>query len=299
MTYSIVARSPDSGQMGVAVQSHWFSVGPVVAWGQAGVGVVATQALAEPAYGPRGLERMADGASAPDALASLLAEDPAADVRQVAMVDTQGRAAVHTGARAIPAAGHHLGDGFSCQANMMWSDTVWDAMAAAFEAGRGELSDRLASALRAAEGEGGDIRGRQSAAILVVAAEATGDPTLDRPVDLRVEDHADPLTELDRLLRLHKAYFHMNLFDEAMERGDEDAAWRQISAAESLAKDNIEITFWKAVALASLGREDEARELFARCAAHDPGWPELLRRLPGVGLFPDDPDLIRRLVGDA
>jgi uncharacterized Ntn-hydrolase superfamily protein len=298
VTYSIVARDPATGQMGVAVQSHWFSVGSVVTWGQAGVGVVATQALVEPSYGPKGLERMAAGAPAPDALASLLAEDSGSAVRQVAMVDAQGLSAAHTGERCIAAAGHTLGDDFSCQANMMWNDTVWDSMAAGFTSAKGDLETRLTAALVAAESAKGDIRGRQSAAILVVGPEATGNLEEDRPLELRIEDHPDPITELKRLLRLRIAYRHAEHFDQALETGDEERAWREAAAAESLAPDNMEFVFWRAVAFATIGRVEEARILLARCDESHPGWPELLRRLPAAGLFPDDPDLIARLLPD-
>lgn len=295
MTYSIVARDPATGQLGVAVQSHWFSVGPIVPWAEAGVGAVATQALVDPAYGPRGLELMRAGTSAPDALAKLVAEDESADVRQVAMADAAGNVAVHTGDKCIAAAGHHIGGSFSAQANMMLRDTVWDAMASAFEESDGELTDRLLAALDAAEAEGGDIRGRQSAAILVVAGENTGKPWEDRLVDLRVEDHADPLPELRRLLALHRAYVHMDRFDQAQEAGDDVAAWVEVTEAERFAPDNQEIAFWKAQALALAGREDEARQILARLYRRNPDWAELLRRLPAAGLFDVEPDLLERL----
>lgn len=295
MTYSIVARDPDTGEMGVAVQSHWFSVGPIVPWAQAGVGVVATQAMVEPAYGPRGLELMASGLTAPEALSRALADDDGAAVRQVAMLDVAGNVAAHTGDKTISAAGHALVPGSSCQANMMLEDTVWSAMAAAFASAHGDLADRLMAALRAAETEGGDIRGRQSAAILVVAAAATSSPWDDRLVDLRVEDHPAPLDELERLLRLHRAYFHMNEFDRRSEAGDHDGAWSEIAAAERYAPDNTELRFWKAVTLAEEGREPEARALLEQVYAVNPNWAELLRRLPGVDLAPADPELIARL----
>ena len=169
-TYSIVARDPRTGEMGVAVQSHWFGVGTIVAWAEAGVGAVATQSFVEPAYGPRGLELMRTGLSAPDALKALLAADPAEAVRQIAFVDSQGRVATHTGARCVACAGHLAGAHFSVQANMMLNDAVVPAMRRAFEASSGPLAERLMAALEAAEAAGGDIRGRQAAAILVVPA---------------------------------------------------------------------------------------------------------------------------------
>src|SRR5688572_22218913 len=205
-TYSIVARDPATGEMGVAVQSHYFSVGPIVPWAEAGIGAVATQSLVLVDYGPNGLALMRGGMSAPAALDSLRKADPNPDVRQVAMVDTQGRVAAHTGAMAIPAAGHQTGNQYSVQANLMDKATVWPAMAKAFEAAKGDLAERMMQALEAAEKEGGDIRGRQSAAILIVKATSSGKPWVDRVMDLRVEDHPEPLVELRRLIDLRRAY---------------------------------------------------------------------------------------------
>ena len=295
MTYSIVARDEATGLVGVAVQSHWFSVGPIVPWAEAGVGAVATQASVDPVYGPKGLQRMREGQEARSALEGCLAEDDLRAVRQVAMVDAAGNAVAHTGDECIQAAGHLTGDGFSCQANMMLNDTVWQAMADSYVSAEGDLASRLMTALRGAEAEGGDIRGRQSAALLIVSAASTGDPSEDRPVDLRVEDHPDPLGELDRLLTVHRAYAHMNQFDRCQEVGDRQGAWREVAAAEGFAPDNAEIKFWKAIALAEVGRENEARALLEQIYPANAHWAELLRRLPAVGLAPDDPELIERL----
>src|SRR3954468_18445124 len=189
-TYSIVARDPESGEMGVAVQSHWFSVGAVVSWARAGVGAVATQSLAEPAYGPRALALLDEGVGATEALRRLTAEDPCADVRQVAIVDAAGEVAVHTGGRCVAFAGDRTGAQFSVQANMMAAAEVWAAMARAYEASEAPLARRLLAALNAAEGAGGDARGRQSAALLVVPAD--GDPWR-RGAAVRVDDHPEPL----------------------------------------------------------------------------------------------------------
>ena len=301
MTYSIVARDPLSGQLGVAVQSHYFSVGPIVPWARAGGGAVATQSLVEPAHGPNGLRLMGEGLGAPQALAELIAADEGRAVRQVAMVDAHGAVAVHTGDKCIPAAGHATGDGFSCQANMMLEHTVWGAMAEAFSSSPGDLAARLLAALQAAEAEGGDIRGRQSAAMLVVEAADTGRPwpSGDVVVDLRVEDHPEPLVELERLLGLQRAFAHAEEFDRRIESGDTSGAWEEISAAERLAPGNVELQFWKAVTLAEQGREAEAREILVGVYSSDPHWAELLRRLPGVGLGPRDSKLIARLTAPA
>jgi uncharacterized Ntn-hydrolase superfamily protein len=206
VTYSIVARDPETGDMGVAVQSHYFASGGIVAWAEAGVGVVATQSIAEPGYGPRGLEAMRSGASAPQALEGLLLTDSMAAVRQVAMLDASGRVAVHTGPECIAEAGHRIDEQVSAQANLMARPTVWEAMAAAFRASRApDLASRMVDVLDAAEAEGGDIRGRQSAALLVVDGERSDRPWDHRLVDLRVDDHPEPLVELRRLLERHYA----------------------------------------------------------------------------------------------
>lgn len=295
-TYSIVARDPQTGQLGVAVQSHWFSVGSVVAWAKAGVGAVATQSFVEPSYGPLGLALMEAGKTAPEALKALLSTDAHTDVRQVAMVDAEGRVAVHTGAHAIIAHCEITGEGFSVQANLMERETVCAAMAKAYRETEGDLAARLMAALKAAEAEGGDIRGRQSAALLVVSGERSGRPWAERIFDLRVEDSADPLAELERLLTLARAYHEMDAGDAAMTRGDMAAALAHYARAESLAPDNHEMVFWHAATLAANGRVDEALPLFAKAYAMWPKWRMLVPRLPQSGLLPDDPDLIARIV---
>lgn len=206
MTYSIIARDPVSGAVGVAVQSFYFSVGAIVPWAEAGVGAVATQSFVDPSYGPLGLELMKRGKSAPDALRALVALDPGAAYRQVAMIDMRGCVAVHTGEGCLEAAGHCVGEAVAAQANLMARETVWGAMIAAFARTEGDLATRFLAALDAAEQEGGDRRGKQSAAMLVVRAQPTGKPWLDRVVDLRVEDHAEPIDELKRLLVLHRQH---------------------------------------------------------------------------------------------
>jgi uncharacterized Ntn-hydrolase superfamily protein len=298
-TYSIVARDGRTGELGVAVQSHWFSVGPTVAWAEAGVGAVATQSFVDPSYGKLGLELMRAGKSAPDALKSLVAGDEGRDVRQVAMIDARGRVAAHTGAKCIEAAGHAVGRDYSVQANLMLSDRVWPAMARAFESARGDLAERLLAALDAAQREGGDIRGRQSAAIVVVAGKPTGRAWADRLFDLRVEDHPEPLRELRRLVRLQRAYNHMNAGDLAVERKDNEAALREYSAAERLAPGNLEMTYWHAVALVNMKRVEEALSLFRRVFAADPNWRTLTPRLVKSGILPDDPRLLERITSVA
>ena len=300
-TYSIVARDPATGELGVAVQSHWFSVGSVVPWAQAGVGAVATQSLVDPAYGPLGLELMRLGRSGPDALASVLAGDAGRAVRQVAMIDAVGRVAVHTGDKCIAEAGHVVDTElqFSVQANLMANDTVWSAMARAYRETKGDLVDRMLAALQAAEHAGGDIRGRQSAALLVVSGEPTGKPWIDRVFDLRVEDDPEPLKELARLVRLQRAYLHMNAGDLAIEHGDFDAANRQYASAERLAPHIIEIPFWQAVTLASSGRVDESLPIFKRVFAKSPVWVELVPRLVTSELLPKDESIMAKILAQA
>ena len=296
-TYSIVARDPQTGEMGVAVQSHWFSVGSVVSWAEAGVGAVATQSLVDPAYGPLGLELMRTGRTAPEALRSLLAGDDGRDVRQVAMIDANGRVEAHTGPRCIADAGHVVDadNQFSVQANLMANEDVWPAMAKAYRESTGDLADRLVAALEAAQETGGDIRGRQSAALLVVSATSTGRPWEDRRFDLRVEDHPQPVQELKRLVRLQRAYLHMNAGDVAIEHNDFAEASRQYAAAEKLAPQIVEIPFWHAVTLAAGGQADEALPIFRRVFAREPVWADLVPRLVPSGILPNDPELLERI----
>jgi putative OPT family oligopeptide transporter len=297
-TYSIVARDPVTGDLGVAVQSHWFAVGSNVTWAEPGVGAIATQSFIEPAYGARGLARLRDGLSAPDALEALLEADAQRDGRQVAIVDAKGRVAAHTGAACIQAAGHVLGPQFSAQANLMASDRVWPAMAEAFGTATGDLADRLLAALDAAEAVGGDIRGRQSAALVVVRAASTGRNWVgaDRVFDLRVDDHPEPLVELRRLVRLQRAYNHANRGDELFSSQNVDAALEEYAAAARLAPEIAELPFWQAVTLASVGREVEAMPLFRQVFAREPRWAELVPRLPASKLLPDDAALVARIL---
>jgi uncharacterized Ntn-hydrolase superfamily protein len=295
-TYSIVAYDPGSGQLGVAVQSHWFSVGSTVTWAEAGIGAVATQSFVEPAYGPLGLQLLRAGKNARESLTALLSADQHSDVRQVAMVDAQGNVAVHTGAKCIAAAGHQQGKYFSCQANMMEKNTVWPAMAAAFEAAPGELVDRLLAALQAAEKEGGDIRGRQSAAILVVNGKTSGTPWKNRVYDLRVEDHSQPLLELQRLITIAKAYNHMNRGDDLLTENNIEGALTEYTTAMGIYPGNPEMVFWPAVTMAGSGKVTESLPLFKKVFAMDKRWAELLKRLPAVGQFPDDPELLKKIL---
>jgi len=298
-TYSIVARDPGTGQLGVAVQSHWFSVGSVVIWAEPGVGAVATQSFVQPSYGPLGLQLMRTGKTAREALTALLAADEHPDVRQVGMVDAGGNVASHTGANAISEHCHIEADGFAVQANLMWKPTVCDAMAAAFSSAKGDLAGRMMLALEAAQGEGGDIRGSQSAAILVVNDDATAPAWGGRVFDLRVEDHPQPLVELRRLLTLARAYRLMNAGDEHMADGDVDEAIAAYSGAEALVKDNHEMIFWHATTLAAVGRVDESLPLFEKAFDMWPLWRELVQRLPASGLLPDDPELMKRILSVA
>jgi uncharacterized Ntn-hydrolase superfamily protein len=291
-TYSIVARDPATGELGVAVQSHWFSVGSVVSWAEAGVGAVATQSFVDPSYGPLGLALMKAGRTAPETLAALLAGDSGREVRQVGMVDAKGNVATHTGRLDIPAAGGQAGTQYVVQANLMEKPTVWPAMARAFEGAQGHLAERMLAALDAAESEGGDIRGRQSAALIVVKGTSSGRPWADRVYDLRVEDHPSPLVELRRLVGVANAYNHMNAGDECVAVKDWPCAEKEYGAAQALQPQNAEMAFWAGVALASNGRLEAARPLFARAFQADARWRELARRLPSVEQLPNDPKLI-------
>lgn len=300
-TYSIVARDAATGEMGVAVQSHWFSVGSIVTWADAGVGAIATQSFVDPGYGPRGLNLLRSGLSAQQALAGLLAADDQRAVRQVAMVDARGGVAAHTGERAIVAAGHHVGTQYSVQANLMANDRVWPAMARAFERTDGDLATRMLAALAAAQAEGGDIRGQQSAALLIVKSESTGRPWVggDWVFDLRVDDAPDPIAELTRLVRLQRAYDHANRGDELFTAQKVDEALEQYAAAAELAPEIEELPFWQAVTLISIGREAEALPIFREVFGINRDWAELVPRLPAAGLLPDDAALVARIVAQA
>ncbi len=300
-TYSIVAVDSVTGEIGVAVQSHWFSVGSVVSFAEPGVGAVATQSFVEPGYGPRGLYLMRSGVPAPEALAALLRADPDSQVRQVAMIDARGRVAAHTGTRDIPAAGHQVGRWYSVQANLMRNEIVWPAMARTFAETRGDLAERMLAALDAAEAAGGDIRGRQSAALVVVSGDP-GDPPWAKRFDLRVEDARDPLRELRRLLGVARAYRAATEGDNFLTAGKVDSALAAYGRAAALLPDsatNGELVYWQAVTLADLGRVEAAIPLFRRAFRQDRSWIALLWRLPSVGLLRADSTALARIVREA
>ncbi len=285
-TYSIVARDPKTGEMGVGVQSHYFSVGSVVDWGASGVGVVATQSFVNKSFGLRGLELMKQGKTPEEALDILLSDDDGKNVRQVALLDVNGRVAVHTGSKCIKYAGHETGDNFSVQANMMLKDTVWPAMAQAFEKNKNlPLPERIIKTLEAAESEGGDIRGRQSAAILIVRSEPVENKWDDPLIDIRVEDNPEPLEELKRLLKLRRAYQIMDRGDVAMEKGDEDKALKEFKSAQEMCPTNMEMKYWTAISLANIKRFDDALPLFKDIFTRDNNWRILTERLPEVDLL--------------
>ncbi|HSR70412.1 MAG TPA: DUF1028 domain-containing protein [Acidobacteriota bacterium] len=294
-TYSIVAYDEQTGEVGGAVQSHWFSVGSIVVWAQGGVGAVATQSFVNVDYGPLGLRAMASGERPGPALERLTQADPGRDVRQVAFVDVSGRVAAHTGQKCIR---HHCdvqGDGFSVQANMMLKSTVCTAMAEAFRSARGSLARRLMAALQAAEAEGGDIRGRQSAALKVVSAAKPEQPWEGVMVDIRVDDHQRPLQELERLLTVQEAYNDMNAGDLAIEHGQMEQALQHYARAEEKLPGRLEPRYWHAVQLVSVGRLQEALPIFKEIFAQDGNWLELTRRLAEVDLLPQDPEVLKAI----
>jgi uncharacterized Ntn-hydrolase superfamily protein len=294
-TFSIVAYDSITGQFGAAVQSHWFKVGDVI-WLEAGVGAVATQSLVEFSYGPLGLEMMKAGKSAAEALKGLLASDSLNRIRQVAIIDKNGVVATHTGNKCIAYAGHHIGKNYSCQANLMKDSTVWGAMAKAFENTNGDLADRMMAALEAAQAEGGDIRGKQSAAMVVVSGKPTGRPWVDRQIDIRVDDSPEPLVELRRLLNISRAYDHMNKGDEAIAVKDWNKANDEYSQASKLASGNLEIMFWYAVTLVTAGEVDRSLPLFKDIFKADPNWRTLVPRLVDADQLPNDPAIIKKIV---
>jgi uncharacterized Ntn-hydrolase superfamily protein len=294
-TFSIVARDSATGDIGAAVQSHYFSVGPIVPWAEPGIGAVATQSLVEVSYGPKGLELMRSGRSAEQALRELLSQDEHGDVRQVAMIDSKGQVAAHTGSRCIPDAGDTTGVGYSVQANLMANASVWPAMARAYETSKGDLAERLLAALEAGQKAGGDIRGQQSAAIVIVKGKRSNRPWADRVMDLRVEDNKQPIAELRRLVTLWRAYRNVDEGDVLMTEGKVEEAMKAYSAAAGLAPGNNEILFWQAVTLWKLGKEKEATPLFRNVFARDRRWVTLIPRLVPAGLLENDPASIKRI----
>lgn len=285
-TYSIVARDAKTGEMAVAVQSHWFSVGTAVSWGEAGVGVVATQSFTNKSFGLRGLELLKEGKSPQEALDILLSDDEGKEFRQVAILDTKGRVATHTGKSCIDEAGHVNGENFSVQANMMLNDKVVPAMEKAWKENNNlPLAERMVEVLKAAQGEKGDIRGKQSAALLIVAPEATDEPWNDRLLDLRVDDHANPIQELDRLLSVYRAYEHMNRGDLHVEKNEMAAAMEEYNKAMEMFPANLEMQYWTAITLANDKKIDKATSMLQSIYKQDANWRELTRRLPKVGLL--------------
>ncbi len=285
-TFSIVARDPVTGEMAIGVQCHWFSVGTCVSWGNSGVGVVATQSFINPAYGPNGLDLIKQGKSAEEALQILVAADRGRDYRQVAFLDVNGVVSAYTGKSCISSASHLIGENYSVQANMMLNDDVVPAMSKAFvEHSDLPLAERVIRVLQAAQAAGGDIRGKQSAALIVVGPVPVEDVWNDRKIDLRVDDHQQPLEELERLLQVYRAYEHMNRGDLAVEHQDMKLALQEYGAADKMFPRNLEMKYWKAVALANNGRLKEALSIFEYVFNRDKNWRELTRRLPASGLL--------------
>lgn len=304
MTYSIVVRDPNTGAFGVAAQSHFFSVGSVLAWAEPGHGAVATQAFVNPSYGPLGLRLLASRASSADALTQLLTADAGADLRQVAMIDAHGDLAVHTGRGCVGHAGDAQDGQATAQANMMASDQVWQSMLSAYTGSSGDMADRLLLALKAGESAGGDVRGRQSACLIVVTGQ-TIEEGGRKLIDLRVDDHVDPLAELDRLLLLHRQYdvlsslLAQGMFDrineatlnnpiseDRLEAGLE----RLVHAQHVLGEENQEFNFWRGVILARAGRGLEARQALTQASRRHAGWAQLFSNLQAAGLLRNDGD---------
>jgi uncharacterized Ntn-hydrolase superfamily protein len=294
MTYSIVARDPATGRFGVAIQTCWPFVGAGCPWVESGVGAVTTQSYTEVAHGPNGLALLRGGLAAPDVVPRLLDVDPGREVRQVGIVDGAGRSASFTGARCVEAAGHITGDDVAIQANMMERPTVWPAMLEAWRAPAVSFVDRLLAALRAAEREGGDLRGRQSAALVVSGTPA--EPGWKRSWDVRVEDHPAPLDELERLVRLQLGFDALSRAEELATAGDADGARRAGEEALRLSGGDRQVVVWEAIGMAAMGRDDDAGELFATAVADNPRWPQFVRRLVASGAQPELAAAAKRLV---
>jgi len=297
MTYSIVALDETTGELGLAVQTRWLAAGSLVPWLRPGVGAIATQSFVDPRYGFSGIERLAAGRTPEETLAELLAADPDPGVRQVGIVDAAGRVAVHTGSECVAAAGHVTGTGVSVQANMMERPTVWPAMLHAYQAASGDLADRLLATLRAAEAEGGDVRGRQSAALIVVPGGGDARPW-ERRFDLRIDDHRAPLDELARLLDLNRAYEAFDFAFEALAVGESSAALGFLEQAAGLAPDDDQIRLWQALAVFDSGDEERGRRLYRSALEAEPRSAEHLRRFLAAGQLPGRERLVEALIAD-
>ncbi len=297
-TYSIVAIDVERGEMGAAVQSHFFSVGSVVPWAVPGKGVVATQAMVNRSYGPDGLEELENGKEPAEVVRTLTEKDEGSAYRQLAVLDAQGRIAAHTGGACIREASHIVGDSYSVQANMMRNSGVPEAMAEGFEKSTGALARRLSAALHAAERAGGDIRGKQSAALLVVRSSYEGPPVEAKVEDLRVDDHKSPLQELDRLLNLSAGYRELERGDELLSTGSWEEAMASYHRAEELAPKNTEIQFWYGVALLQEGHREQAEAKLLPLCRHSRGWWELLGRLNEAELAKIPEEVMGRLAAE-
>lgn len=295
-TYSIVAYDKENNQMGVAVQSHYFGVGAVVTWAEPGVGAVATQSIVDVSYGPLGLSLMKAGKSALQTLKGLLSADNTPEVRQVAMVDANGIIASHTGDKCIAEAGYKIGDSYSAQANIMLKNTVWDKMGEAYEKTDGELADRLLAALDAAQKEGGDLRGKQSAAIMIVSIDPVGNVYLDRPYNLRVEDNPEPLKELRRLVYIAKAYNHVSRGDDYLAENHYDNALEEYKIGMQMLPENVELRFWYATTLVLVDKLEESLPEFKWVFKREPIWKKLVPRLAESDFLPDDKKIIKKIL---
>jgi uncharacterized Ntn-hydrolase superfamily protein len=284
-TFSIVARDPATGEIGAAVQSHWFNVGAEVIWGEAGVGVIATQSFVNVSFGIRGLKLLKAGFSPKQVVDSLIGPDEGKDVRQLAVLDTKGNSAAYTGKNCIADAGHLNGENYSVQANLMISNKVWPAMEKAFKESKGPLAERLIAVLEAAQKEGGDIRGKQSAAILVFKGTSSGKPWDDKLIDLRVDDNPEPIPELKRLLKVQRAYDHMNNGDLAVEKGDMQKAMLEYSTAEKMFPDNEEMKFWHAVTLINKDKKEEGYKILKEVFRMNKNYRTLIPRIIKAGLL--------------
>ena len=295
-TFSIVARDARTGEMGVAIQSHWFAVGALCPWAEAGTGAIATQSMVEVSYGPMGLQSLRNGKSAMETLNFLIGKDKQQALRQVAIVDAKGNIAVHTGKRCIAEAGHIIGNGFSVQANMMINKDVLPAMSTAYQKREGNLANKMLAALKAGQSAGGDIRGKQSACMIIVGGERSNEPWNFVRINLRVHDHSEPIKELERLLLLQSAYNAMNEGDTLLAKNQTQKAMKKYSSAAKLAPEIEELPFWQAVTLAENGQIDEALPIFKWIFKRNPNWGILIQRLPASGLLKINKDILDRIL---
>ena len=295
-TFSIVARDPATGELGVAVQSRAFRAGAIVSYAKAGVGAIATQAAANQTYGPRGLDLLELGLSPDEVVAHLTGSDPGRDRRQLAVIDARGRVRAYTGSGTSAWAGHIEGENYSVQGNILAGEAVVQAMATAFESSSGALALRLMDALDAGEAVGGDARGKQAGGVLVVRPIGDSGRTTDRWVDVRVDDHAEPFKELRRLVNMSVSRNHAREARSLAEQGRFSEAIERQREAVAIVPDEDQLIYGLARLHARAGDAANAVATLRDAIDRNPRWRELAATQQDFDSIRDDP-AFQQLVG--